>query len=86
MHGISKPTPEFAKVASRLLEELEHLKVQVITFKDGIASVKAFTENGSSLKEVAEILISEGVCEHIPSEKNVYSRNVMLSLRYRVPQ
>ncbi|CAG9536891.1 unnamed protein product [Cercopithifilaria johnstoni] len=82
LYGITKPTPAFAEVACRLLENIAHLLVLAVSFDGAVALVRAFESNGSSVSEIAEILTNEGVCDYKPPNKRtVYSRELILSLK-----
>uniref|UniRef100_A0A158Q6X3 RRM domain-containing protein n=1 Tax=Elaeophora elaphi TaxID=1147741 RepID=A0A158Q6X3_9BILA len=87
LYGITEPTPAFAEVACRLLENIDHLVVSAVTFEGAIAVVRAFKSNGSSINEIAEILSNEGVCNYKPpTKRQVYSRELIMSLKEREGQ
>ncbi|EJD74373.1 hypothetical protein LOAG_18307 [Loa loa] len=82
LYGITNPTSAFAKVACRILENIDHFAVIVVSFEGALASVRAFELNGSSVTEIAKILTNNGLCDYIPPNKRkVYPREAILSLR-----
>ncbi|VDM14260.1 unnamed protein product [Wuchereria bancrofti] len=82
LYGVIKPTAIFAKVARRILENINRLAVLVVSFDGGIALVRAFKLNGLPVTEIAQILAYEGACDYKPPNKRkIYPRETILSLR-----